>query len=202
MKTLTSVSLLAVSLFYLPLAQAEEPFKLDAAHTDVAFKVRHLAVSYTRGSFQAVAGTLALDPKDIGKSSVDIRIDVASIDTANEKRDNHLRSPDFFDAAKYPSMHFVSTRVYKAKRGLRVDGKLTLHGVSRVVTLEIEDMSPAVVGPYGFERRGFTATAKIDRRDFGLMWSKALETGGLVVGYDVYITIEAEFMRKPTGDGA
>ena len=172
---------------------------LDGAHSDVSFKVRHMAVSYTRGQFQTVKGTLQLDERDITRSKVTIEIDVASLSTDNDKRDGHLRSPDFFDAAKFPKLTFVSTSVRRAGKGLAVQGNLTMHGVTRPVTLSVGEISETVKGPYGFLRKGFAATATIDRRDFGLTWSQTMETGGLVVGHDVKIAIEAEFLRKPDG---
>lgn len=204
MKTLQLSALLFASAVATTASAAPKaaPWNLDAAHSDVSFKVRHLAVSSVRGSFRAVSGTLQLDPSKLGAAKVDIEIDAKSIDTHNDKRDEHLRSADFFDVAKHPKLHFVSTRVRRAGTGLRIDGNLTLHGVTKKVTLRVPELGASVVGPYGFERRGFTATAKIDRRDFGLTWSKSLETGGLVVGHEVEITIEAEFMRKAKGAGA
>lgn len=205
MKNLMTIGLMTATLTLPHAAEAStsaSAYELDGAHTDVSFKVRHLGVSSTRGSFRALSGTLNFNAKNLQESKVQIEIDVRSIDTANQRRDDHLRSSDFFDVEKYPTMSFVSSRVLKTKEGLRIEGVLTLHGIERPVSLEVEDMSPAVVGPYGFERRGFTATAKLDRRDFGLTWSKTLETGGLVVGHEVSITIEAEFFRKALGSEA
>ena len=190
------IATLASILLAAPAASAAD-WDLDAAHTDVSFKVRHLAVSYTKGEFNALRGRLSLDEGKPEMGRVEIEVDVSSIDTDNEKRDNHLRSPDFFDTKKFPKMTFVSTKIRRAKSGFEVDGRLTLHGVTKPITLEVKDVSPTVKGPYGFLRKGFTATAKLDRRAFGLKWSKTLETGGLVVGNDVFISIEAEFMRKP-----
>lgn len=169
---------------------------LDTAHTDVSFKVRHMAVSYTRGNFKAVTGTLQLDEKKIENSKVEINIDTTSIDTSNKKRDEHLRSADFFDVKKYPKMTFVSQKVRKQGEGLIIDGQLTIHGKTQSVSLNVDEMSETVKGPYGFYRKGFTARTKIDRRKFGLTWSQLLETGGLMVGNEVSITIEAEFTHK------
>lgn len=176
-------------------------WKLDQAHTDVSFKVRHLTVSNTRGRFGVVEGTLHFDEKNPEKSQVDVAIDVNSVDTRDQKRDDHLRSPDFFDVAKYPKMTFKSTKVKKDGNGSwKVMGDLTLHGVTKPVTLEVEGPTPQIKDPWGNLRRGFTATTKIDRRDFGLTWNKALETGGLVVGNEVTITIDAEFMKPASQD--
>jgi polyisoprenoid-binding protein YceI len=181
-------------------AQAED-WKLDTSHTDVSFKVRHLAISNVRGTFKKVTGNLDFDAKNPTKASVEILVDLSTVDTDEPKRDDHLRSPDFFDVSKYPEMKFVSKKVKKAGKGkLAVTGDLTLHGVTKEIVLDVEGPTQQIKDPWGNYRRGFTATAKLDRRDFGLTWSKTLETGGLVVGNDIYITIEAEFMRPSKGD--
>jgi len=140
---------------------------------------------------------VTIDDADITKSKVDVTIDAASIDTANAKRDEHLRSPDFFDVAKYPTLKFVSTKVAKAGEGrLKVTGNLTIHGVTKEVVLDVEGPSPAVKDPWGNTKSGASATTKINRKDFGLTWNKALETGGMVVGEEVLITLEVELLKK------
>lgn len=177
-------------------AAATSTWKIDPAHSEVGFKVKHLAVSNVRGNFTKFSGMVKLDEKDISKSKVEVTIDTGSVDTNNDKRDEHLRSADFFDSSKYPEMKFVSTRVMKAKGGLKVEGNLTLHGVTKPVTLEVEGPTASVVGPYKMTRRGATARATINRQDFGLKWSKSLETGGLVVGNDIKIELEIELIKE------
>jgi len=174
------------------------PWEFDTAHSAVQFKVRHLMVSSVRGDFEKVAGTILYDEKDITKSSADITIDAASVNTRVQKRDDHLRSPDFLDVAKYPTITFKSKRVEKSGPGrLKVTGDLTLHGVTKEVTLDVEGPTPPIKDPQGNIRVGGQATARIQRKDFGLTWNAALETGGVVVGDEIDITIDLEIYRNP-----
>lgn len=190
------ISTLAVlTLLALPVLAQAATYNIDPEHSNTGFKVRHLMVSNVKGSFGKVQGTVVIDDKDITKSTVNVSIDTASIDTGVAKRDNHLRSPDFFDVAKYPTMTFVSTKVAKNGSGLKVSGNLTLHGVTRPVVLDVEGPSAESKDPWGNFRRGASATAKIDRKDFGLVWNKALETGGVAVGDEVHIMIEVEMIK-------
>ena len=176
---------------------AVSTWAIDADHSSVQFKVKHLMVSNVKGEFKKFSGMVTIDDADITKSKVDVTIDAASIDTANAKRDEHLRSPDFFDVAKYPTLKFVSTKVAKAGEGrLKVTGNLTIHGVTKEVVLDVEGPSPAVKDPWGNTKSGASATTKINRKDFGLTWNKALETGGMVVGEEVLITLEVELLKK------
>jgi polyisoprenoid-binding protein YceI len=176
---------------------AVSTWAIDADHSSVQFKVKHLMVSNVKGNFNKFSGAVTIDDADITKSKVDVTIDAASIDTANAKRDEHLRSPDFFDVAKYPTLKFVSTKVAKAGEGrLKVTGNLTIHGVTKEVVLDVEGPSPAVKDPWGNTKSGASATTKINRKDFGLTWNKALETGGMVVGEEVLITLEVELLKK------
>jgi polyisoprenoid-binding protein YceI len=170
-------------------------FALDASHTHVGFAVRHLMVSKVRGRFASLAGTVTVAPDPL-ESSVEVSVDVASVDTREEARDAHLRSPDFFDAERYPTMTFRSSKV-TSKGGARylVDGELTIRGVTRPVALDV-DFEGVVADPWGNERIGFSARTEIDREDFGLTWNQALETGGVVVGKKVTIDIEAEAVRQ------
>ena len=168
----------------------------DRAHSNIEFKIKHLMISKVRGSFDSYSGQLAYDENDITKSKVEISIDVASINTGNQQRDDHLRSADFFDVEKYPKMTFVSREIFRTDDGLKIKGDLTLHGVTKEVILDVEGPTPPVKGPMGNMRMGATATTKIDRRDFGLTWSKALETGGLVVDNKVMITLEVELIKS------
>jgi len=177
---------------------ATERWDIDVGHSAIHFWVRHMVISKVHGRFARWSGALALDPQDLGRSSVEVRIDAASIDTQVADRDAHLRSPDFLDAASHPEIVFRSTRVQQAGAGLRVVGELTLHGVTREVALEAE-FAGTGKDPWGNERAGFSAKAAIDRREFGLVWNAALETGGVLVGEKVEIGIEIEAVRKVLG---
>jgi polyisoprenoid-binding protein YceI len=181
----------------LPGAALAATWTIDPEHSSFGFKVRHLMVSNVRGNFDKFTGTIEADDKDITKSRVQVSIDTASINTNVKKRDDHLRSADFFDVAKYPVMTFVSRKVAKAGDDrLKVTGDLTLHGVTKEVVLDVDGPSMETRDPWGNIRRGATATATINRKDFGLVWNKALETGGVVVGEEVTITLEVELIRK------
>jgi polyisoprenoid-binding protein YceI len=166
-------------------------YVLDASHSHVGFSVRHLMVSKTKGRFAEVSGTIhiAADPLE---SAVEVDIPVASIDTRDETRDGHLRSADFFDADNHPSLHYRSTKVTPAgDRRWNVEGELTVRGVTRPVPLEVT-FEGGAKDPWGSHRIGFTAHAELDREDFGLTWNQTLETGGVLVGKQVRIDIEAE----------
>lgn len=171
-------------------------WNIDPDHSNIGFKVRHLMVSNVRGSFERHTGVVDINDKDITKSRVEVTIDTASINTNVQKRDEHLRSADFFDVAKYPTMTFVSKKVVKAgKEKLNVTGDLTLHGVTRQVVLNVEGVTGESKDPWGNIRRGATATTTINRKDFGLVWNKALETGGVAVGDEIAITLEIEMIK-------
>ncbi len=186
---------LAVTLAAAGLSFAAE-YTIDPAHSQVMFKVRHLGISMVTGQFETFSGTFEFDPKKPKASKVSTDIKVASINTNVAKRDEHLRSADFFDVEKFPEMKFVSKSIKDVKKDkFKIVGDLTMHGVTKEVVLETE-ISGTVVDPWGNERAGFTAAATINRKDFGLTWSKTLETGGLVVGEDVKIMIEIEGIRK------
>jgi polyisoprenoid-binding protein YceI len=171
------------------------PWDIDVGHSAIHFWVRHMIISKVHGRFAKWSGAIQLDEKDLTRSSVDVRIDTASIDTQVGDRDTHLKSADFLDVAKYPEMTFRSKRIQKVGEGYRVVGDLSLHGVVREVTLEAEF---AGVGkdPWGNQRAGFSAKASLDRRDYGLVWNAALETGGVLVGEKVEIAIELEAVKK------
>jgi polyisoprenoid-binding protein YceI len=176
---------------------------VDPVHTTAGFSVRHLAVSTVHGQFNKVSGKVDLDDKDITKSTVEVSIDVSSIDTHDAKRDGHLKSPDFFDAAKFPTMSFKSTKVEKAgKEKLKVTGELTLHGVTHPVVLTVEGPTPAIKNPWGVTVRGVSATGKLSRKDWGLTWNKALETGGVLVGDEITLQIDAELDAKAPASAA
>jgi polyisoprenoid-binding protein YceI len=180
----------------LPALAAATTWNIDPDHTNIGFKVRHLMVSNVRGSFAKHSGVVDIDDKDITKSKVEVTIDTASINTNVQKRDEHLRSADFFDVAKYPTMTFVSRKVVKAgKDNLKVTGDLTLHGITREVVLDVEGPTMESKDPWGNIRRGAVASTKINRKDFGLTWNKTLETGGVVVGDEVTINLEIEMIK-------
>ena len=174
------------------------PWEFDPAHTGVHFKVRHLMISSVRGEFEKVSGKIVYDEADVTKSTADITIDTGSINTRVAKRDEHLRSPDFLDVAKHPAITSKSKRVDKAGNGaLKMTGDLTIRGVTKEIALTVEGPTPAIKDPMGYNRVGGQATTKINRKDFGLLWNAALETGGVVVGDEVEITIDMEIYRKP-----
>lgn len=190
-------TLMAIALVALPGLRAEE-YKIDGAHSRAQFSVRHLMVSNVRGEFGKLSGSVVYDEKNPAATRVEASIDVATINTAEPKRDAHLKSADFFDVAKYPAMTFKSTSVSRTAAGLAVKGDLTLHGVTREVLLALEGPSGEMKDPWGMLRRGATATTKINRKDFGLAWNQALEAGGVMVGEEVSITIDIEAVRPAT----
>jgi polyisoprenoid-binding protein YceI len=190
-KTLLSA---VAALVLLPSLASAAPYKIDGSHSSVGFSVRHLVISQVRGQFTNVAGTVAVDDKDLAKSTVEATIDAASISTQVADRDTHLKSPDFLDTAKYPTITFKSTKVAKAgKDALKVTGDLTMHGVTKPVVLAVTT-TPEVKGMYGETRRGFSATTKISRKDFGLTWNKLVEAGP-AVGDEVVITLDLEAVK-------
>ncbi len=182
----------ATALLALPALAAD--WNLDASHSSVGFEVKHMAISKVKGSFGEFSGTVTGEPGKPETFSIETVIQVASVNTGNEKRDEHLRSDDFFDVEKYPTMTFKSTGVKMDGDEGVLTGELTLHGVTRTVELELE-YAGMVDDPWGNTRMGFSAEGEIDRREFGLTWSKALETGGLVVGNDVEIELEIELVQ-------
>lgn len=182
----------------LPTLALAEVWQIDQDHSSVGFKVRHMMVSNVKGDFAKFNGVVDIDKKDVTKSKVSVTIDTASVSTGVGKRDDHLKSADFFDVNKYPTMTFVSRKVTRAgKDRLKVAGYLTLHGVTKVVVLDVEGINGGVSkDPWGNFRRGASATAKISRKDFGLVWNTALETGGVAVADDVLINLDIEMTKK------
>ncbi|MGQ0765835.1 MAG: YceI family protein [Gemmatimonadota bacterium] len=169
---------------------------LDPAHSSVEFAVRHLMISTVKGRFNDVTAELELNGVEPRRSRVKVEADVASIDTRQAQRDGHLRSADFFDAENHPRLTFVSRTIEGSPEGdFRMIGDLTMRGVTREVVLDAS-FSGGGGDPWGNERKAFSAKGKVDRRDFGLTWNQALETGGIVVGDDVRIEVHAEFVRN------
>ena len=172
-------------------------WKLDPAHSHAEFKVKHMMISNVKGSFSGLSGTLTEHATDKTLSTIEASIDVNSIVTGDAQRDAHLKTADFFDAAQFPTMTFRSSKVQpNGDGGYNVVGDLTLHGQTRQQTFIVEGPTAPGKDPWGNTRIGLSATTKINRKDYGLSWNAALETGGILVGDDVNITIEAQFVRQ------
>jgi polyisoprenoid-binding protein YceI len=199
MTTSKVLALAAMSFLTIPatLATASaSTWEIDPAHSTIEFSVKHMMVSTVKGQFEKLKGTIELDEKDATKSTVEVTIDLASVSTHEPKRDGHLKSPDFFDVAKYPTATFKSTKVQKAGKKLKVTGELTLHGVTKPVVLDVEGPSAATKTPFGTTVRGVHATSKLDRKDFEIGWNKVLDNGGIMVGNEVTLEFNAELTEK------
>ena len=184
-------------LLSIPMLASGATYQIDADHSNFQFKVRHMTVSNVRGEFKKAKGIVSIDENDLTGLKVEVTLDAASLSTDQAKRDDHLKGEDFFDVAKYPTITFVSKKVIKVDENrLKVVGDLTIHGVTREVTVEVEGPTPEVKDPGGNIRRGATGTLKINRKDFGMVWHKTLDNGGMVVGDDVNISVEVELVRK------
>jgi len=171
-------------------------WNIDPVHSHAQFKVKHMMISNVKGEFAAVTGTLELDSSDITNSRIEASINAATINTRDAQRDAHLKSTDFLDVEKFPALTFKSTRVSKKGDGeLTVEGDLSMHGVTRSVAFEVEGPSAPTKDPWGSTRIGLSATTLINRKDFGLTWNVTLETGGILVGEDVGITLDVEFIK-------
>jgi len=173
-------------------------YELDPVHSHLGFSVRHMMVSQQRGQFAGASGTLTLDRANLAKSHVEVTIDIATINTNNADRDNHLRSADFFDVANHPKITFASREVQVRDDGeLRVTGDLTIRGTTRSVVLTAEPISDESRDPFGNIKVGTSVTGKISRKDFGLVWNAVLETGGVALGDDIKLMLDVQFQRKP-----
>jgi polyisoprenoid-binding protein YceI len=176
---------------------AVSTWSIDPSHSSVHFKVRHMMISNVRGEFRTVRGDLRLNDADITQSKIDIEIDTSSIQTRDEQRDAHLRSQDFLDTERHPLLTFRSTKVEKAGAdALRVQGHLAIHGVTRTVELNVDGISPATKDPWGNVRIAASASTVISRKDFGLTWNAALEAGGVLVGDEITIDIDVQFVKS------
>ena len=175
---------------------AQTTWKIDAAHSETDFAIKHMAISTVHGTFHGVAGTVVLDEKNLTKSSVEATIDISTVDTGVAQRDGHLKSPDFFDVAKFPAMSFKSTSVTKAGDHYDVAGLLTLHGTTKPVVLALETPGAAQSMDGKSLHRGFTATTTINRQDFGLTWNGTLKSGDSVLGNDVKIELNIEAVQQ------
>lgn len=169
---------------------------IDDAHSKAIFTVKHMMISNVSGKISGVKGTVDIDDKDVSKSKVDVTLDVSTVNTDNVKRDDHLKGPDFFDVKKWPTMKFTSTKVEKVGEGLKVTGNLTIRDKTKPVVLDVEGPSASVKDPWGNVKRGATATTKINRKDFDVLWNKSLDGGGVVVGDDVKIALEIELNEQ------
>jgi polyisoprenoid-binding protein YceI len=170
---------------------------IDPVHSHAEFKVRHMMITNVKGRFTDIKGTLEFDPTDVTKSKITATIAAASIDTRDADRDTHLKSADFLDVEKFPTLTFTSTRITKAGSGeLKVEGDLTIRGVTRPVVFEVEGPSEPGKDPWGNMRIGWEATTKINRKDFGLAWNAALETGGFLVGDEVTISLDVQAVKS------
>ncbi len=179
---------------------AADQFNIDPAHSSIGFGVKHMLVSTVKGSFTEYQGAIVYDAKEVANSSVEVVIKTASIDTANAKRDDHLRNDDFFSAAKYPEITFKSTKIRKSKEGLFADGTLTMRGKAKRITIPFKILGP-IQDPWGNTRMGIEANLSIDRRDWGISWSKTLDQGGLVVANNVAIDLAIEAIKaKPEAE--
>lgn len=175
---------------------ATSTWNIDPVHSAAEFKVKHMMISNVKGHFTGLKGVLTLNESDVTKSSVEGTIDVSTITTREPQRDAHLRSAEFFDAEKFPTMSFKSKLITREGDGeLAVSGDLTIHGVTREVEFTVEGPTPPGKDPWGNTRIGASATTKISRKDFGLNYNAALETGGILIGDEVTITVEVEFVK-------
>ena len=171
-------------------------WNIDPAHSAAEFKVKHMMISNVKGKFSGISGVLKLDEADTTKSSIDATIPVTTITTGDEQRDGHLKSAEFFDAEKFPAMTFKSLSVrFNGPGDHEVTGELTLHGVTKTVTFAVEGPSAPGKDPWGNTRIGLSAAAKINRKDFGLGWNAALETGGVLVGEEIAISLDIQFIK-------
>ncbi len=171
-------------------------WNIDPAHSAAGFKVKHMMICNVKGDFSGLSGVLTENTADATLSSVEASVDVATLHTGDAKRDGHLQSADFFDAEKYPKLTFKSTSVTrKGDAEYTVAGNLTIHGVTKPVIFAVDGLSQQGKDPWGSTRIGLSATANINRKDFGLVWNAPLETGGVLVGDEVAITLDVEFIK-------
>jgi len=197
MKSWISKTAIAIALAVaLPVLAHADTWQIDPLHTNVQFAVRHMMISNVKGQFQKTSGTITTNGNDPASATIDATIDASSIDTRVDRRDAHLKSPEFLDVAQFPTITFKSTKVEAdGPNKWKVTGDLTLHGVTKPVVLDVEGSGPPIQ-VMGQTRAGASATAKIKRSDFGLTWNKALESGGVMVGDDVAISIDVEAVKK------
>lgn len=185
------------AILSLPAFAGTTTWQVDPSHTAAQFAVKHLMISTVRGEFKGVKGTVIWNDQDVTKSSVDVTLDATSVNTGEPKRDEHLKSPDFFNTAQYPTMTFKSKKVEQVSPGkLKVTGDLTIHGTTKEVVLDVDGPTAPVKDPWGNMRAALNATTKINRQDFGVKWNANMDGGGVVVGDDVNITIDLEMTKQ------
>lgn len=171
-------------------------WQIDPAHSSANFSIKHMMIAKVHGGFEKLSGVLQYDPADVSKSSIEASIEASSINTREPQRDQHLKSADFFDVEKFPTLNFKSKKVEKDGEDLKVTGDITIHGVTKEIVLNVEGPTAEVKDPYGNIKIGLSATTKIKRKDFGLTWNAALEAGGVLVGDDVSISLDIQFVKK------
>ena len=196
MKRLNYLLSLALGALVLPGLAAAAQYDVDADHTNIIFKVKHLGISTVNGSFQGFTGSFEFDPEKVKEAKFNAKIEAASINTGVEKRDGHLRSADFFDVEKHPHITFTSKKIEAGKgKSFKIHGELSIRGVTKPVVLDGE-LGGIAVDPWGNTRIAISASGKINRKDYGLNWNQVLETGGLLVGEEVQLVIQAEGIKK------
>lgn len=171
-------------------------YQIDPAHSSAAFSIKHMMIAKVHGAFEKMSGQLTFDPAQPSKAQVEATIETASINTREPQRDTHLKSADFFDVEKFPTITFKSKRVEGAVGDLKVVGDLTIHGVTKEIVLDVDGPSEELKDPWGNSKIGVSATTKIKRKDYGLTWNAALEAGGVLVGDDVNITLDLQFVKQ------
>ena len=196
LRTAQRASVLSAVVLLASLTAFADTWNIDPAHSTAQFTVRHLGISNVTGSFTKVTGSVNLNDKDITQSQISATIDVSSIDTRVEMRDKDLRSPNFFDVEKYPTIEFKSKRIASNGGKLQLIGDLTIHGTTHEVTLDVDGPTPEMTDPWGNSRRGISATTTINRKDFNLIYNNLLKSGEAVVGDNVKIQIDAEIVKK------
>jgi polyisoprenoid-binding protein YceI len=190
-------AIFASAIFAIASSARAETWDLDSVHSNISFSARHMMISDVRGEFDKFSGTITAKGADPTSVEIEATIDASSINTRSDMRDKHLKSPDFLDVAKFPTITFKSTKIEPDGDGKwKVTGDLTLHGVTKPVVLEVTGPAPEIKDPYGNPRRGASATTKINRQDFGIKFNKALDSGGLVVGNEIPITVDVEAVKK------
>lgn len=203
MKKLLAASLVLSASLLAPALSRATTWNIDPAHTSSAFSVKHMMISNVKGQFGSTTGTVELDDKDLTKSSVNVSIDSATIDTGNKDRDTDVKSDKFFDVAKYPAITFKSTKIAKkGKDHYTVTGDLTMHGVTKPVVLDVDNLSGEQKDPWGNIRRAVHATGKVNRQDYGVSWNAKLDGGGVVVGDEVSLDINAEMTKAAPAPAA
>lgn len=174
----------------------KQTYTIDPSHSSANFSIKHMMIAKVHGGFEKLSGKLTYDPANPQSAEIEVRVEAASINTREAQRDTHLRSADFFDVEKYPELTFKSTRVEGTVGELKLTGELTIHGVTRTVTFDVEGPSEEMKDPWGNSKIGASANAKIKRKDFGLTWNAALEAGGFLVGDDVSINLDIQFVKQ------